>query len=849
MAAEPPADPVLRLVFAGDLKDTGANAPKSDGVAVGGVGQFVADGVPGDAVGSNGTALLFDGRDDTIAFPDKTGREGELLFQGTQPFTVFVRLRFNDLEGIQHVFSRWPFGHSLFLQGRLAFALRATAPRRFVGCTLPIEAGVWYDVACVYSGPGEDNMSIYLHDTSSGKLLEHESATLDTTVDAGTPAVSVGSRGGVDFFHGAMESVMAFNRALSPQEVHALTTNVPWTSGAVLKERFSAPVPLSHGETGVLAPFAGSATARDWDGDGHLDLVARNSLWRSSGQIDENGLPIFEARVSVKLPGTALGDLDGDGDADCVAAHRQGFSWYVNTGSDTAPRFGEPAELRHPLGRPIPLPETGESVPLVALADWDGDGRTDMISATRAVGIGKYLPSKGPGFKRGWADGTWYFRDMTATVFLHRNVGSAGEPCFTDGRLLTTGNAERAITFFDTAVPVPVDWDADGLLDLLIGTFDRVVVFLNKGSRTMPALDDGHLVRFDGAPTTTFERRAVFPFRGPDGLWRLNIGGSMVRQTKQLAAGDLFSFGPLHLLRCRTHALRLANFSVPAVADWNGDGKPDLVVGTEDGFVWFVANRHPQGGASDWAAPAMLMADGKPIRPVNIKHLQGPCEWWWGYTNPRVVDWDLDGDLDLILGYVGESYLYYENTGSSTEPVLSARGHLRCGGPDEADADVSVAWRTRPGAGDLDGDGLPDLVGVDGEGRLCWWRRTRTPDGALRLGPPRRPVDSDGGSFVTSGTVRATGRTKLVVCDWDHDGKPDIIASPQVHARGGYQLFYRSLGLRDGRLVLELQRRRIRTEASGHYTMCEPIDVDRDGKWEIIAGRDAGHLHFWPERE
>jgi len=815
----------------------------SDGIPQGGVGTFIREGVPAQAVGSNGTALVFDGLDDCVAFPGKTGAEGELRFAGTSPFTVFVRLRFDHLDGIQHVFSRWHNGHSLFLQRRLSFAVRATDPRRLIGSSIDVAPNHWYDVACVYRGPGKNNVRIYLHDSASGEFLDSAESTLDTAIDARTPALFLGSMGTAHFFCGAIESVLVFAEALPERDVHALSSVEPWVPPK--REHFADQQRLSYGNPDLLVPFPGPAYMQDWDGDGRLDLVTRGAYFRDTGRVDRDGMPIFDAPARIDLPSTVLGDLDGDGDADCVVPHRSGFAWYAHETVEGQSRFVRNGDLQHPLGRAVPSPDVGEGVPRAALVDWDGDGRVDMISATRSVGLHRYLPSRGPGFQRGWADGTWYFRDMTATVFLHRNVGTPTAPLFTDGRLLTAGPLGRAIVFFDLAVPVPLDWNGDGLTDLLVGSFDRVMVFLNAGAKGRPRLDDGHLVTFAGRNTTTFERRPVFAFKGSDGLWRINVGGATVRQARQLAADDPFAFGELRLLTCRAGDVRLSNFAVPDVADWDGDGRKDLVVGTEDGFVWFLRNLDPKGGISRWDAPRLLESDGQPIRPVEQKHLQGPCEWWWAYTNPAVVDWDLDGDLDLILGHVGESYLYYENIGSRTDPKLTARGNLRCDSTDGDEADVSVCWRTRPGAGDLSGDGLPDLVGIDGERQLCWWPRYRDEAGQLTLGPPTHPVGPTGSPFIACGTVRGVGRTKLVVCDWDRDGRPDILASPSVHARSGCQLLFRSLGMADGILRMRLHNRRIQTDYSGHYTMCEPVDFDGDGVWEIISGRDSGRLYYW----
>ncbi len=86
--------------------------------------------------------------------------------------------------------------------------------------------------------------------------------------------------------------------------------------------------------------------------------------------------------------------------------------------------------------------------------------------------------------------------------------------------------------------------------------------------------------------------------------------------------------------------------------------------------------------------------------------------------------------------------------------------------------------------------------------------------------------------------------------DWDRDGRPDVISSPHLGKRE-YQLLFRNLGVKDGKLVLDLQPKRIRLAVKlgrwSHFAMCEPVDFDRDGTWEVIAGIDRGHIYYWRE--
>jgi len=151
-----------------------------------------------------------------------------------------------------------------------------------------------------------------------------------------------------------------------------------------------------------------------------------------------------------------VADWDSDGDLDLIVGEISGtVSFVENTGSDRAPKYGEPTQIES--GGVSIRVAGGDAGPVVT--DWDSDGDLDLLVGTGDGGVDLYRnistdsdPSLGPRIEL--VNGRTYKEDP--------ETGEYGlEPA---GGLHPEELGSRA----KLAV---CDWNADGSLDLLVGDF------------------------------------------------------------------------------------------------------------------------------------------------------------------------------------------------------------------------------------------------------------------------------------------------------------------------------------------------------------------------------------------
>ena len=466
----------------------------------------------------------------------------------------------------------------------------------------------------------------------------------------------------------------------------------------------------------------------DFDGDGLTDIIVGVGDWTDYGWDDAYN----EKGVWTKGP-------------------LRGFVYLIrNIGTNEKPKYAKPTKIN---AGTKPLETFGWPSP--CFADFDGDGDLDLI-------CGEFL------------DGFTYFE----------NIGTRKEPKYAEGRRLTvppgvTENtrsvawkawleasqlpgAPRALTMdLEMITPVAIDWNKDGKTDLIVGDEDgRVAYIENTGKFTSdrtPLFSPPRYFKQE-ADDLKFGALATpvgFDWDG-DGDMDIISGDSAgyVAFFENLSGPGVAKpkFAAPKLLQADGKTLRIMaggngsiqgpaeakwGYTTLSVADWDGDGLPDLIVNSILGkVVWYKnigTRKEPKLSAAqpievEWQGPQPALA--------------------WGWMKPQ-----------------GKALL--------------------------------TQWRTTPVAVDWNKDGLMDLVMLDQEGYLAYFERAKVDGKIVLLSPRRAFCDEDGKPLLLSkGTAGKSGRRKLCVTDWDGDGKTDILLNSsnanflrQVGERDGKWLF------------------------------------------------------------
>jgi hypothetical protein len=472
----------------------------------------------------------------------------------------------------------------------------------------------------------------------------------------------------------------------------------------------------------------------------------------------------------------------------------------------------------------------------VAVADVNGDGKPDLV-----VAQGYLNPSSGKLYDVGVSvllgrgDGTFAPPQTIALAFNPYSVAVADVNG--DGRpdiVVTEG----------TFNPTTGNWDNNGVSVLLgrgDGTFRHPQTFALKSHVVAVAVAD---VNGDGKPDLVVANPGTYnPTTN-----RFDNGGVDV-----LLGRSDGTFGPP-----QTFDAGFYGTSSVAVADVNGDGRPDIVTGGAFGISVLPGN-----GDGTFGPPQTLESNA----PSQNSHNPGR----FSPHSVAVADVNGDGKPDIVVAGSPSTFVAGGNYENFTLSVLLGNGEGTFQKPQTLPVDTALYSVV---VADVNGDGRPDIVtGGDGGINVLLGNgdgtfqnpRTYSVTGAYHLWMAVADVNGDGRPDIVTANANLGGNTvvntvsvllgngdgtfqppqppqafavgsnpnSVAVADVNGDGRPDIVTANNLFNTAGTVSVL--LGNGDGTFAPQ------QTFAVGWFPSSVVVaDVNGDGRPDIVTGGAFG---------
>lgn len=309
-----------------------------------------------------------------------------------------------------------------------------------------------------------------------------------------------------------------------------------------------------------------------------------------------------------------------------------------------------------------------------------------------------------------------------------------------------------------------VDWDGDGLLDLLVGLDDLTDYW--------PVPDD-----VPPAQRVGFNQKGGHPGYDSSGLWRGRAPEARVIWLRNVGRAGAPTFTVEGEIGQLTGLTDLGLHPAALALSWGGGASFELMITDNERTVRVHRNFGGQ-------RPPVVM------EPRVLQCGHGPLLLPDDRTTVQAADIDGDRKPELIFGTSdGRVFAVHSgptrNDAKTPAPVLHKVDELRLGG------------RLVLAAGDVDGDGDIDLIHGDAAGRVHWTQdlggpgdhRYATPVTLEAGGAPFR-VDP-GPDGMRDGPVAARlGYACPTIVDWTANGRPDLL----VGGAGGEVVLLRNDG-------------------------------------------------------
>lgn len=301
----------------------------------------------------------------------------------------------------------------------------------------------------------------------------------------------------------------------------------------------------------------------------------------------------------------------------------------------------------------------------------------------------------------------------------------------------------------------------------------RLYIMYNQSTADSLIFDDPLLIEADGSPISAFGFPYPIAFdMDKDGLTDLAVGqhkpGLMYFRNAGTKVQPRFTYAGLLTDEHKEPILSILAIH-PRFADLDGDGRHELLASTYFGCVDDILQFKQKNGG--WAKQGPLMMASDRNTPVMSQGI--------GTIEP--IDWDGDGDTDLVVGSEPAAPKVIINKGNNARPVWAVPAPLKFadGSPVEyysIDRGLGSVWgpmewymeRVLPRLADWDGDGIRDML-TGSMGLRQLFLKGRMVKGELRF---EKPV-----AFKVDGKpLAAAQRVQPGVLDLNADGHADLIA-------------------------------------------------------------------------
>lgn len=277
--------------------------------------------------------------------------------------------------------------------------------------------------------------------------------------------------------------------------------------------------------------------------------------------------------------------------------------------------------------------------PYASYVDVNHDDKNDLVICSNNDGVGE-----------------------NASVHLYQNTGVV-QDTFTYNTSSFLVN--QMLDFGRNAYPIFVDENQDGLTDLLIGNnglnldgekLGRLTLLRNTGSTASPAFEviDENYLNFESS-----EETYLYPTIGDidkDGDDDLLVGlknGEILYYNNTAGAGNPYNFV---LANGNFEFIDVGNYAAPQLFDLNKDGNLDLILGEQNGSLFYYEN---QSSTSDYDFSVEI----KNLGNITTQNFDNGV--FFGYSTPFFFQ--QKNEINLILGGESGKIQYYQNIENELE--------------------------------------------------------------------------------------------------------------------------------------------------------------------------------------